>query len=90
MQHPTRHISQRLRKVSRGRQALSREITRTVERIKDDPLFRKLATELARHLIEIVVRVVVVSTVNDCLRPRLPARDPTRVIPIRPKPTVVA
>jgi len=89
MKHPTRHISERLRKVSRGRQALSREITCTVKRIKDDPSFRKLAAEIARHLVEIVVRVVVLSAVNQWVRASLPSRQETRVLPIRPKPTVV-
>ena len=89
MKHPTRHISERLRKVSRGRQALSREITCTVKRINDDPSFRKLAKEIARHLVEIVVRVVVLSAVNQWVRASLPSRQETRVLPIRPKPTVV-
>jgi hypothetical protein len=90
MKHPTRHISGRLQKVSRGRQVLSREITRTVKRIKNDPLLQRLATELTKHLAEMVLRVVVLSAVNQCLRTRLPAREQTRVVPIRPKPTVVA
>ncbi len=62
MKHPAHHISKRLRRVRCGHQALSREITRTVKRIKDDPRFRKLAKELAGHLVEIVVRVVVFAT----------------------------
>ena len=78
MKHPTRHISARLRKVSRGRQALSREITCTVKRINDDPSFRKLAKEIARHFAEIVVRVVVLSAVNQWARASLPSRQEMR------------
>ena len=89
MKHPTRHMSLRLRKVSRGRQALSREITCTVKKIKDDPSFRTLANEIARHLLEIVVRVVVLSAVNQWVRASLSSRQDARVLPIRPKPTVV-
>jgi hypothetical protein len=85
MKHPARHISQHLRRVRRGQQAFSRQVLHTAKRITDDPAFRKLMTELLRHLAELVV----LSVVNRCLRAGLSGREPARVIPIRLKPIVV-
>jgi DNA-binding transcriptional regulator/RsmH inhibitor MraZ len=89
MKHPARHISQHLRRVRRGQQAFSRQILHTAKRIGEDPAFRKLVTELLKHLAELVARAVVVSAVNRCLRAGLSAREQARVIPIRLKPIVV-
>jgi hypothetical protein len=87
MKHPARHVSQHLRRVRRGQQALSRQILRTAKRIREDPAFRKVMTELLKHLAELVARAVILSAVNRCLRAGLSAR--AQVIPIRPKPIVV-
>jgi DNA-binding transcriptional regulator/RsmH inhibitor MraZ len=89
MKHPARHVSRHLRRVRRGQQALSRQILHTAKRIGEDPAFRKLVTELLKHLAELVARAVVVSAVNRCLRAGLSAREQARVIPIRLKPIVV-
>ena len=89
MKHPARHISQHLRRVRRGQQAFSRQVLHTAKRIGKDPAFRKLMTELLKHLAELVARAVIVSAVNRWLRARVSTREQARVIPIRPKPIVV-
>jgi hypothetical protein len=89
MKHPARHISQHLRRVRRGQQAFSRQVLHTAKRITEDPAFRKLMTELLKHLAELVARAVVLSAMNRCLRAGLSAREHAQVIPIRPKPIVV-
>jgi hypothetical protein len=90
MKHPARHISQHLRRVRRGQQAFSRQILRTAQRITEAPAFRKVMTDLLRHLAQLVARAVVLSAMNRCLRAGLFAREHAQVIPIRPKPIVVS
>jgi DNA-binding transcriptional regulator/RsmH inhibitor MraZ len=89
MKDPARHVSRHLRRVRRGQQAFSRQVLHTARRIREDPEFRKLMTELLRHLAELVARAVILSAVNRCLRAGLSAREHAQVIPIRPKPIVV-
>ena len=79
MKHPTRHISRRMRQVSRGRRALSRQVLEATKKLKDDPSFRKLVGEIARHLIELLIRI----TIIQCMRP---GREQAQVVPFRPKP----
>jgi hypothetical protein len=83
MRHPTRYVSQRVREVTRGRQALDRHVSATVRKIRDDPWIQELLAELTRYLVELAIRIVVVSAVNRCVRPR---RRYSRVVSLRPKP----
>jgi hypothetical protein len=83
MKHPARYISKRVRRVRRGRVALSREVSRTAKKLREDPSFRKLMAELAKHLAEFAIRIFVISVVNQCVRTGVPER---KVTPIRPRP----
>jgi DNA-binding transcriptional regulator/RsmH inhibitor MraZ len=60
MKHPARHVSRQLRRVRRGQQAFSRQVLHTARRIREDPAFRKLMTELLKHLAELVARAVTI------------------------------
>ena len=79
MKHPTRYVSRRLQKVSRGRRALSRQVAVTVGKLQNDPAFRKLVGEITRHLIELLIRITIIQCMS-------PGRVPAQVIPFRPKP----
>jgi hypothetical protein len=81
MKHPERHVSRNLRKVCRGRRKLSRQVSLAVKKMKDDPSFRRLITEITKHLIELAIRITVISVVNECIRP-----GRAQVVPFRPKP----
>jgi hypothetical protein len=83
MKHPTRYVSRRVREVTRGRQALDRQASAAVRKIREDPKFQELLTELTRYLVELAIRIVIFSVVNRCLRPRRPH---SRVVSFRPKP----
>ncbi len=89
MKDPARHVSRHLRRVRRGQQAFPRQVLHTARRIREDPAFRKVMTDLLKHLAELVARAVILSAVNRCLRAGLSAREHAQVIPIRPKPIVV-
>jgi len=52
-----------------------------VKKMKDDPSFRRLITEITKHLIELAIRITVISVVNECIRP-----GRAQVVPFRPKP----
>jgi hypothetical protein len=82
MKDPTRYVSGRVQKVSRGRRALSRQAAVAVKKLQNDPSFRKLITEITRYLIELAIRITVVSAVNQCIRP---GGEQARVVPFRPK-----
>ena len=86
MKHPTRHLSRPLRKVNRGSQALSRQASRAVKMVKDDPSFRRILAEVANRLMELAIRIVVISAVNQCLRSSGSPGEHAQVIPFRPKP----
>jgi hypothetical protein len=88
MKNSTRHISKRLRKVKRGREAVSREVSRAVRKLKQDATFRKLVAEVGKHLAELAIRVFVFSLLNQCVRSG--ASERAQLIPIRRKPTVVS
>ena len=79
MKHPTRHVSRRVQQVSHGRRALSRQVAIVVNELKDDPSFRKLAGEITRHLIELLIRITIIQCMS-------PGRVPAQLIPFRPKP----
>jgi len=81
MKHPVRHVSRSLRKVCRGRRELSRQVSAAVKKMKDDPSFRRLITEITKHLIELAIRITVISAVHQCIRP-----GRAQVVPFRPKP----
>ena len=49
MKHPARHVSRNLRKVSRGRRELSRQVSAAVKKMKDDPSFQQLLRELVKR-----------------------------------------
>ena len=82
MKHPTRHVSRRVQQVSRGRRALSRQVAVLVKKLKDDPSFRMFFTEITNRAIELVIRIMVISVVNQCIRP---GREQAQVVPFRPK-----
>ena len=83
MKHPTRYVSSRMQRVNRGRRALSRQAAVAVKTLTNDPSFRRLITEITRHLLELAIRVTVVAAMNQCMRP---GRDQGRVVTLRPRP----
>jgi hypothetical protein len=83
MKHPTRYVSKRMQQVSLGRRALTRRAAVAVKMLKNDPSFRKLVTEISRYLVELAIRIAVISVVNQCMRP---GREQAQVVPFRPKP----
>jgi hypothetical protein len=84
MKHPARHVSRNLRKVSRARRQVSRQVAAVVKKMKNDPSFQQLLRELAKRAVEIAIRIVLLSAWNGCIRS---GGEPARVIPLRPKPT---
>jgi hypothetical protein len=82
MKHPARHVSRSLRKVSRGRRELSRQVSLAVKKMKDDASFGMLIKEITNRLIELVIRITVISAVNQCIRS---GREQAQVVPFRPK-----
>ena len=83
MKHPARHVSRNLRKVSRGRRQVSRQVSAAVKKVKSDPSFQHLLRELAKRAVEIAIRIVLLSAWNRCIRS---GGEQARVIPFRPKP----
>jgi hypothetical protein len=83
MKHPTRYVSNRMQRVSRGRRALARQAAVAVNKLQTDPSYRKLINEVTRHLVELAIRLIVISAVNQCIRP---GREQGRVVTLRPKP----
>ena len=81
MKHPNRYISSQMQQVIRGRRVLSRQAAVAVKMLKNDPSFRRLMTEIVRHLIELAIRITVISVLNQYLRP-----GPAQVVQFRPKP----
>jgi hypothetical protein len=88
--HPARHISRQVRRVSCGRRATYRQLAFVARRMKDDPLVRKVLTELLNHLVGIAVRVTLRSAVTGCIRGGGSALESSRVTPIRPKPVSIS
>ena len=82
MKHPAWHVSRSLRKVSRGRRELSRQVFLAVKKMKNDPALRRLINEITRYVIELVIRLTVISVVNQCIRS---GREQAQVVPFRPK-----
>ena len=85
MKHPTRYVSGRARKVSRGRRAISRRVSGAVKRMRNDPSIRKILIELLRHLAEFAARAVLLTAMNRCLQSGVSVRGPAQVLPLRPK-----
>ena len=83
MKHPARHVSRNLRKVSRGRRELSRQVSAAVKNMKDDPSFQQLLRELMKRAVEIAIRILIINATDRCLRS---VSEQARVIPFRPKP----
>jgi hypothetical protein len=81
MKHPTRHMRTSLYKVKRGRRAVGRHVSRISTKIQEDPSVRKVLAELAKHLLELAIRVVVFSVVNRCVRANVSTPERARVIP---------
>jgi hypothetical protein len=86
MKHPARYVSKRLRQVKRGRRALSREVSCAARKMKEDPLVRKVLTEVAHHFLGITLRILALSAVNQCVR----IGGSAQVISIRSKPIAVS
>ena len=83
MKHPVHHVSRNLRKVSRGRRELSRRVSAVVKRMECDPAFQHLLRELAKRAVEIVIRILIITATDRCLRS---SGEQARVIPLHPKP----
>jgi hypothetical protein len=81
MKNPTRYVSSRMRRVNRGRKTLSRQAAVAVKILRNDPSFRRLITEITRHLVELAIRITVISVLKQCIRP-----GPAQVVQFRPKP----
>jgi hypothetical protein len=83
MKHATRYVANRMRRVNRGRRAVSRQAAVVVKKLQQEPAFRRLVTEITRHLIELAIRITVMSIVNQCIQP---GREQARVFTLRPRP----
>jgi hypothetical protein len=83
MKHPARYVSRRVQQVSRGRRALYRQVAAGIEKLREDPSFRRLVAEVSRYFIELVIRLTIVAAMKQCIQP---GRERARVVTLRPKP----